>query len=166
LGQVVSQSELILYRGGWKRNGGGVVCVCGAFDLLHPGHTRLLEQARSLGDVLVVAVQSDASVRALRDLVDRPQKSPQRPIVPVAERMEILAALAAVDYVVAYDEPTPASFVGRLNPDVLVEGSGENPHLTIGQSRGKEAGMKIVRIPLEPGYSTSRLIERITELRA
>jgi len=166
LGQVVSQSELILYRGEWKRNGKGVVCIFGAFDLLHPGHIRLLEQARAHGDILVVGVQSDAGMRALRASTGPAKQAPQRPIVPAAERMEILAALAAVDYVVEYDEPTPASLVSRLAPDVVVEGGAEKRPVAAGQDRNKTSAPKIVRIPLEPGYSTTRLIERISELRS
>jgi rfaE bifunctional protein nucleotidyltransferase chain/domain len=171
LGQVVSQSELMHHRGGWKRNGQGVVCVSGCFDLLHPGHIRLLEQARALGDVLVVAVQGDAGVRAAAGPAahEKPGKStPLRPIIPAAERAEILAALAAVDYVVEFDEASPCEFLARLLPDVFVRGAaaggeeGASP-----DDKALEAmGCRVVRVPLEPGYSTARLIGRISELRA
>jgi rfaE bifunctional protein nucleotidyltransferase chain/domain len=173
LAQVVLQSELILHRGEWKRNGQGVVCVSGCFDLLHPGHVRLLEQARARGDVLVVAVQSDASIRAAAGRETGPGKRPQegtvpRPITPAAERAEILAALATVDYVVEFDGPSPNEFLARLRPDVIVcggpAGADEAAHR---EDEALEAiGCKIVRIPLEPGYSTTRLIERIADLHA
>ncbi|HYL69590.1 MAG TPA: adenylyltransferase/cytidyltransferase family protein, partial [Candidatus Limnocylindria bacterium] len=102
LGKVVSQGELILHRSEWKRNGKRVAFASGSFDLLHPGHVRLLEQARELGDVLVVGVESDAAVRAKSNKLTAQKKNLARPITPADERMEILAALAAVDYVVEF----------------------------------------------------------------
>lgn len=173
MGQVVSQSELILHRGEWKRNGRGLVCVSGCFDLLHPGHIRLLEQARALGDILVVAVQSDASVRATAGRETRPRQgpgkyTPPRPITPAAERAEILAALAAVDYVVEFDEPSPREFLARLRPDDFVRGgaAGADEAAHREDEAIEAAGCKVVRVPLEPGYSTTRLIERIADLHA
>ncbi len=173
---IVSQSELILQRQAWKRNGKRVVCAAGAFDLLHPGHIRLLEQARGLGDALVIALQSDASVRLKAPQITSggakhraaARGAAARPITPATERAEILSALAAVDYVVEFDEPTPREFVARLGPDVVVEGgdavSRESAYLD--DEAVKAAGGRIVRIPLEPGYSTSSLIERISQLHA
>jgi rfaE bifunctional protein nucleotidyltransferase chain/domain len=158
---VISQSELILQRGDWKRNGKRVVCVAGVFDLLHPGHIRLLEQARALGDVLVVAIQSDAQARE--------QKGPSRPITPVAERAEIVAAFQAVDAVVELtDSSTSNEFVERLAPDVLVRGSSANARKAgkTQQVPASISGTKVIQIPPEPGHSTSRLIERIKQLRA
>jgi rfaE bifunctional protein nucleotidyltransferase chain/domain len=175
LGQVVSQSELVLHRGEWKRSGKGVVCASGCFDLLHPGHIRLLEQARSLGDVLVVAVESDASIWTADDSkssASRPPQSaslkPSRPITPAAERMEILAALAAVDYVVEFDDPTPSEFLKRLLPDVAVKGgsAGSDQSAFLEASELEALGCRVVRVPLEPGHSTTRLIERIAQLPA
>jgi rfaE bifunctional protein nucleotidyltransferase chain/domain len=161
LGQVVSQGELILHRGEWKRNGRGLVCASGAFDLLHPGHIRLLEQARSLGEVLAVAVQGDASVREQLGNTARVA----RPVTPAAERMEIVAALAAVDFVVPFDEPSPHQFLVNLAPDVFVEGgSGGRRELGLQQRELEALGCRTVRVPLEPGYSTAQLIERITHL--
>ncbi|MGB8543479.1 MAG: adenylyltransferase/cytidyltransferase family protein [Candidatus Acidiferrales bacterium] len=158
---VISQSELILQRGDWKRNGKRVVCVAGVFDLLHPGHIRLLEQARALGDVLVVAIQSDAQARE--------QKGPSRPITPVAERAEIVAASQAVDAVVELtDSSTSNEFVERLAPDVLVRGSSANARKA-GKTQHVPTGVsetKVIEVPPEPGHSTSRLIERIKQLRA
>jgi len=157
VGQVVSQEKLILHRGEWKRNGRRVVFVSGRFDLLHPGHIRLLEQARKLGEILVVGVQSDAAVHA--SSAGGPTKNcPERPITPASERMEILAAIAAVDYAIEFDAPTPNDLLAQLEPDIVAVGGGD--------PAGGNAGKKIVRIPLEPGFSTSRLIDRITQPRA
>src|ERR1700683_4428200 len=111
---VVSQSELILQRREWKRNGKRVVCAVGVFDLLHPGHVRLLEQARASGDILVVGVQSDARARE--------EKGPNRPITPAAERAEILSALAAVDFAVVLNDERADEFIAQLVPDALVQG--------------------------------------------
>jgi rfaE bifunctional protein nucleotidyltransferase chain/domain len=158
VGQVVSQDELILHRSEWKRNGKRIVFSGGRFDLLHPGHIRLLEQARQLGGILVVGVESDASIRASYGRDDPADSSLERPITPATERMEILAALAAVDYSIEFDASTLKDFVARLQPEVIVTG-GNDPAI-------HTAGSKTVSIPLEPGFSTSRLIERITQLRA
>jgi len=158
VGQVVSQEELILHRGAWKRNGKRVVFVSGRFDLLHPGHIRLLEQAQKLGEVLIVGVQSDAAVRASSPSAGPGRNGLERPITPACERMEILAALAAVDYAVEFDAPAPNDLLALLEPDILVVGGGDPVHGNVEQ--------KIVSIPLEPGFSTSRLIDRITQLRA
>jgi rfaE bifunctional protein nucleotidyltransferase chain/domain len=158
---VISQSELILQRGHWKRNGKCVVCVTGVFDLLHPGHIRLLEQARALGDVLVVAIQSDAFARE--------QKGPSRPITPVAERAEIVAAFQAVDAVVELREGLSSNdFMEKFAPDVLVRGNSANARKA-GKAQQVPAaipGMNVIQIPPEPGHSTSGLIERIKQLRA
>jgi rfaE bifunctional protein nucleotidyltransferase chain/domain len=161
LGQVVSQGELILRRSEWKRNGRRVVCASGAFDLLHPGHIRLLEQARSFGDFLVVAVQGDTSVRKQFGAAE----NGVRPVTPAAERMEIIAALAVVDFVVPFDEPSPYELLSQLAPDVFIEGGSKTERDYGLRPRELEAlGCKIVRVPLEPGYSTAQLIERIAQL--
>jgi rfaE bifunctional protein nucleotidyltransferase chain/domain len=158
VGHVVSQDELILYRSEWKRNGKRVVFASGRFDLLHPGHIRLLEQARQLGEILVVGVESDASMRASSGPNNAANSSLERPITPASERMELLAALAAVDCAVEFDASTPRDLLTRLQPDVIVTG-GSDP-------ANRKAESMIVSIPLEPGFSTSRLIDRITQLRA
>ena len=174
---VVSQTELILHRQEWKRNGKRVVCVAGAFDLLHPGHVRLLEQARGLGDILVVALQSDESVRVAAEQGDNlvgapapmvPGSFPARPITPAAERAEILAALAAVDFVAIFDEASAGEFIARLAPAVLAQGgeAGSSENAYADDDAVTAAGGQVVRLPLEPGYSTSRLLERITQLQA
>lgn len=170
MGKIVSQHELILLRREWKNNGRRVVLVSGCFDLLHPGHIRLLERARSFGDVLVVAVQGDSSVRkdaAFAETASDGTKGTSllRPIVPGVERAETLAALAAVDCVVEYDDPTPEPLLSRLAPDLFVKGgiAGSNQP-DFRRSGGLDAGTAVVFIPLEPGYSTAGLIERITQL--
>ncbi len=179
---VVSQSELILQRQECKRNGKRVVCVAGAFDLLHPGHVRLLEQARGLGDVLIIALQSDESVRIATNQADKligtpasspasspahAAKFPMRPIIPAVERAEILAALAAVDLVAIFEEATAAEFIARLVPDIFAQGGeGSRENACADDDAVKAAGGQVVRLPLEPGYSTSRLLERISQLQA
>ena len=160
MGQVVSQSELILRRGEWKRNGRRVVCASGSFDLLHPGHVRLLEHARSLGDSLTVAVAGDASVR--QQFAEAGKAA--RLVTPAAERMEIVAALAAVNFVVPFDEPSPQDFLLKFAPDVFVEG-GAGTQRGLRPRELEALGCRIVRVPLEPGYSTAQLIERISHLR-
>jgi rfaE bifunctional protein nucleotidyltransferase chain/domain len=170
---IVSQSEVILQRQAWKRNGKRVVCAAGAFDLLHPGHVRLLEQARGLGDILVVALQSDASVRSnaapgVAGEDRTKQRAATRPITPANERAEILLALAAVDYVMEFDEATPREFFARLAPDVVVKGgeAGSEETAFLDDEAVRIAGGRVVRVALEPGYSTSFLLERISQLHA
>jgi len=134
-----------------KRQGKRIVFTNGCFDLLHPGHTRYLTEARQLGDALIVAVNSDRSVRAL--------KGPGRPIQLEAERAEILAALAAVDYVTIFDNLTPQAVIARLLPAVLVKGGDWGPNEIVGRAEVEAAGGKVVSIPVVPGYSTSAIIE-------
>ncbi len=155
MGQVVSQGELILHVAARKSNGERVVFTNGCFDLLHPGHIRCLERARALGDLLVVAINSDASVRQL--------KGHPRPLVPQEERAEILAALAAVDYVVTFDAITPRELIAALRPDVLVKGGDWGPDEIVGREEVEAAGGRVVSVPLEPGYSTSSVLEKIRD---
>jgi rfaE bifunctional protein nucleotidyltransferase chain/domain len=156
LGVVVSQEELILHVAAEKRNGRRVVFTNGCFDLLHPGHIRCLEQARALGDMLVVAINSDASVRQLKGL--------KRPIVPQQERAELLAALACVDYVTIFDAPTPRELIALLLPGVLAKGGDWGPDEIVGREEVEAAGGCVVSIPLAPGYSTSAILSRIRHL--
>ena len=153
LGRVVTQDELILHVAEAKRNARRVVFTNGCFDLLHPGHIRGFEQASALGDLLIVAVNSDSSVRFL--------KGADRPVLPQQERAEILAALAAVDYVVIFDELTPRELISRVVPDVLVKGGDWGSGEIEGREEVEAAGGRVVSIPLEPGYSTTAMIERI-----
>jgi D-glycero-beta-D-manno-heptose 1-phosphate adenylyltransferase len=134
-----------------KRQGKRIVFTNGCFDLLHPGHTRYLAKAKHLGDVLIVAVNSDASVREL--------KGADRPIVPEAERAEILAALEAVDYVTIFSDPTPQEIIARILPDVLVKGAGWAPDEIVGRAETEAAGGRVVSLPAEEGFSTSALIQ-------
>jgi D-beta-D-heptose 7-phosphate kinase/D-beta-D-heptose 1-phosphate adenosyltransferase len=153
VGERVSQNDLILHIAGRERNGQRVVFTNGCFDLLHPGHIRCLEQARSLGDLLVVAINSDVSVRRL--------KGNARPLVSQEERAEILAALAVVDYVVIFDAPTPRELIGLLRPDVLAKGGDWGPDEIVGREEVESAGGRVVSIPVVPGYSTTSILERI-----
>jgi len=153
LGRVVTQDELILHVAEHKRNGRRVVFTNGCFDLLHPGHIRGFERAKALGDVLVIAINSDSSVKFL--------KGDDRPVYPQEERAEILAALEPVDYVVIFDELTPLELISRVLPDVLVKGGDWGPGEIVGRKEVEAAGGRVVSIPLEPGYSTTALIEKI-----
>ena len=133
--------------------GKAVVFTNGCFDLIHIGHVRLLQKARKKGDCLVVAVNSDGSVRQI--------KGPHRPVMPEGQRAEIVAALACVDWVTIFDEADPLVLIKLLQPDVLVKGADWPEEKIVGASEVKEGGGKVVRIPLEPGISTSALIKRI-----
>jgi D-beta-D-heptose 7-phosphate kinase/D-beta-D-heptose 1-phosphate adenosyltransferase len=137
----------------WREEGRRVVLTNGCFDLLHPGHLALLEAARAHGDVLVVAINSDRSVRRI--------KGEGRPLVPEAERAETLLALEAVDRVVVYDEPTPLEVVKALRPDVLVKGADWAEDAIVGREEVEAAGGKVVRVEMVPGRSTTAMLERI-----
>jgi D-glycero-beta-D-manno-heptose 1-phosphate adenylyltransferase len=153
MGKIVSQDELILLIAREKRDGRRVVFTNGCFDLLHPGHVRCLAEARALGDLLVVAVNSDSSVRG--------NKGPERPLVPQGDRAEVLAALSSVDYVTIFDEPTPRPLIARVLPSVLVKGADWGPNEVVGRKEVEAAGGQVVSIPLAPGYSTTNLLEKI-----
>jgi D-beta-D-heptose 7-phosphate kinase/D-beta-D-heptose 1-phosphate adenosyltransferase len=136
-----------------RRDGKRVVFTNGVFDLLHPGHIRYLQAARALGDALIVGVNSDRSVHA--------NKGPSRPITPEAERAELLAALACVDAVAVFDDDTPAEIIKRIQPDVLVKGADWAADAIVGRDIVEARGGKVVRIGVEPGWSTSSIIEKI-----
>jgi rfaE bifunctional protein nucleotidyltransferase chain/domain len=146
-------ADLVAERAAWREAGLKVVLTNGCFDLLHPGHLALLERARGTGDVLVVAINSDASVRAL--------KGAGRPIVPAAERAEVLLALEAVDRVVVYDEPTPVDVVRALLPDVLAKGADWAADAIVGRPEVERAGGRVLRVPIVPGRSTSAIVDRM-----
>jgi len=137
----------------WREEGRKVVLTNGCFDLLHPGHVALLEAARAEGDLLVVALNSDRSVREI--------KGEGRPVVPEAERAETLLALEAVDRVVVYDEPTPRDLVRALLPDVLVKGADWAEDAIVGREEVEASGGRVFRVEMVPGRSTSQLLERI-----
>ena len=131
-----------------------IVFTNGCFDLMHVGHTRYLQAARDLGDLLVVAVNSDDSVRSLN-------KAPDRPIVPEAQRAEVIAALSSVNYVVLFNEPDPQSLIAALQPDVLVKGGDWALERIVGREIVEARGGVVRTIPLVPGISTTTLIQRI-----
>jgi D-glycero-beta-D-manno-heptose 1-phosphate adenylyltransferase len=156
LGIVVTQEELLSRVAEAKAARRRILFTNGCYDLLHPGHIRLLEQARELGDILILALNSDRSVRG--------NKGAGRPIVNEDERAEVAAALAAVDYVVVFDEPTPREIISRVLPDVLVKGGDWGANEIIGREEVEAAGGRVVSIRFEPGYSTSSIIERVLKI--
>jgi D-glycero-beta-D-manno-heptose 1-phosphate adenylyltransferase len=139
-----------------KARGERVVFTNGCFDLLHPGHTRYLADARSLGDLLIVAVNSDRSVRSL--------KGEGRPIFPEEERAELLAALEAVDYVTIFDGPTPQAVIARMLPHVLVKGAGWGPNEIVGRAEVEAAGGRVVSMPAVPGFSTTGIVNAVQKI--
>ena len=138
-----------------RADGGRVVFTNGVFDLLHPGHLRYLQRSRGLGDLLVVGVNSDRSVRAI--------KGESRPVTPEHERAEMLAALSCVDLVVLFDEDTPYALIARLEPNVLVKGADWPEEGMVGRDIVEARGGRVVRVPFEAGYSTTSIIEKITK---
>ncbi len=130
-----------------------VVFTNGVFDLLHPGHVRYLQQARALGDVLVIGINTDRSVRA--------NKGPGRPITPEAERAEVLAALECVDGVTIFDEETPFNIISELQPDVLVKGADWAHDAIVGRDIVEARGGRVVRVAVEQGHSTTSILARI-----
>lgn len=150
---ILSPADAARWAQALREEGRRVVFTNGVFDLLHPGHVRYLTAARALGDALIVAVNSDRSVRA--------NKGAGRPINPERERAEVLAALACVDAVVVFDEETPHAIVGRIQPDVLVKGADWPADNIVGRDIVEARGGRVERIELAPGFSTTSIIERI-----
>jgi D-beta-D-heptose 7-phosphate kinase/D-beta-D-heptose 1-phosphate adenosyltransferase len=151
--RILSAEEAARWAERLRAAGKTVVFTNGVFDLLHPGHVRYLQEARALGDGLILAVNSDRSVRA--------NKGPARPINPEAERAEVVGSLAAVDAVVIFDEDTPHEIVTRIAPDILVKGADWGPANIVGRDVVERRGGRVIRIPLEPGFSTTDLIRRV-----
>lgn len=151
--RVLTLDETIVRFGREKRNGKRVVFTNGCFDLLHPGHIQSLETARGLGDLLIVGLNSDESVREL--------KGPGRPVIPAGERAEILASLECVDAVLIFDELTPQRVVAALLPDILVKGGDWPGNQIVGREEVERAGGKVVLVEVVPGYSTSEILKRI-----
>ena len=139
-----------------REAGKKVVFTNGCFDLLHPGHVRYLQQARALGDALIVALNSDRSVREL--------KGDNRPILREDERAEVMAALACVDYVTIFDEPTPREIIAALLPDILVKGGDWDVDQIVGREEVEAAGGQVMSLPFVDGCSTTDVIERIARL--
>jgi rfaE bifunctional protein nucleotidyltransferase chain/domain len=147
-----SRAQLVEQRALWKRQGKTVVFTNGCYDLLHPGHVRLLEQARSLGDVLILALNSDASVRRM--------KGPSRPMISEDDRAAMALALDAVDAVTLFDEDTPRELIAEVLPDVLVKGA-DWSHFIAGREEVESAGGRVLTVSLEPAHSTTNIIERM-----
>ena len=152
--KILSRDELAKVVGEQKAKGSKIVFTNGCFDLMHVGHTRYLQAAKDLGDLLIVAVNSDASVRSLN-------KAPNRPIVSDAQRAEVIAALGSVDYVILFNEPDPLSLIAALQPDVLVKGGDWAVEQIVGREIVEARGGVVHTIPLVPGMSTTSLIQRI-----
>ncbi len=151
--KIKERSELEPIVARLQSQGRRVVFTNGCFDLLHTGHVRYLEKARSLGDVLVVAVNSDASVQRL--------KGAGRPVHAQKDRCEVLGGLASVDYVTVFDQETPQEVIRQLAPDVLVKGGDWNLDQIVGRSFVEESGGRVTCIEFEKGYSTTAIIDRI-----
>ena len=129
-----------------------MVFTNGCYDILHPGHIRLLESARSMGDVLILALNTDASVQRI--------KGPKRPFINQHERAELACALTAVDAVAFFDEDTPRELIAEVLPDILIKGA-DWAHFIAGREEVEAAGGKVLALPLEPGYSTTGIVEEI-----
>ncbi len=156
MGIFYSRPELIAARAVWKREGKRVVFTNGCYDILHPGHIRLLEQARGLGDLLILALNSDASVARI--------KGPKRPLISEKDRADLAIGLEAVDAVTLFDEDTPRELIAAVLPDVLVKGA-DWSHFVAGREEVEAAGGEVKLIPLEKGYSTTATVEEILARR-
>jgi rfaE bifunctional protein nucleotidyltransferase chain/domain len=152
VGRFYSRAELVEERRRWKAAGKAVVFTNGCYDLLHPGHIRLLERCRSMGDVLILALNSDAGARRM--------KGPSRPLLGEGERAEVALALDAVDAVTLFDEETPRELIAEVLPDVLVKGA-DWSHFIAGREEVEAAGGTVIAAPLEPGYSTTNIVKKI-----
>lgn len=149
---MYTRAELLEKRRRWKAAGKTVVFTNGCYDLLHPGHIRLLERCRSLGDVLILALNTDAGARRM--------KGPSRPLLDERERAELALALEAVDAVTLFDEETPRDLIAQVLPDVLVKGA-DWSHFIAGREEVEAAGGTVLAAPLEPGYSTTNIVKTI-----
>ena len=153
MSRVLDRQAAAAWAAAEREAGKAIVFTNGVFDILHAGHVRYLETARGLGDVLIVAVNADASVRAI--------KGSSRPINPEAERAEMLAALAFVDAVVIFDEETPAAIIELIQPDVLVKGADWRLDAIVGRETVERRGGRVERIKVEEGLSTSAIIAKV-----
>ncbi len=149
---IADRKKLVEQRAQWKREGKKVVFTNGCYDILHPGHIRLLEAARSLGDILIVALNTDASVQRI--------KGPMRPMLSENDRAQLADALAAVDAVAFFDEDTPRDLIAEVLPDVLVKGA-DWSHFIAGREEVEAAGGEVKALPLEPGYSTTNIVDLV-----
>lgn len=154
MGRFYSRRELVEARANWKLQGKTVVFTNGCYDILHPGHIRLLESARSLGDVLILALNTDSSVQRLKGL--------SRPLIREQDRAALALELEAVDAVTFFDEDTPRELIAEVLPDVLVKGA-DWAHFIAGREEVEAAGGKVMALPLEPGHSTTNIVEEILQ---
>ena len=152
MGIFYSRPELVSARREWRESGKTVVFTNGCYDILHPGHVRLLEKARSLGDLLILALNTDASVARL--------KGPSRPLLSQDERAAMAMALDAVDAVTFFDEDTPRELIAKVLPDILIKGA-DWAHFIAGREEVEAAGGKVMALALEPGFSTTNIVEEL-----
>jgi len=142
MGVFYTREELTQARQNWRSAGRTVVFTNGCYDILHPGHIRLLEQARSLGDILILALNTDSSVQRL--------KGPSRPLIPQDDRVQLACALEAIDAVTLFDEDTPRELIAEVRPDILIKGA-DWAHFIAGREEVEAAGGRVMALPLEPG---------------
>ena len=154
MGQIYARENLVQVRQQWRNQGKRVVFTNGCYDLLHPGHVRLLERARALGDILILALNSDDSVQRL--------KGPARPLLSQDRRAALASSLEAVDAVTFFSEDTPRELIAAVLPDVLVKGA-DWSHFIAGREEVEAAGGQVMALPLEPGYSSTSIEQRILE---
>jgi rfaE bifunctional protein nucleotidyltransferase chain/domain len=152
MGDFYSRAELVRARETWRSEGKTVVFTNGCYDILHPGHIRLLEKSRSLGDVLILALNTDASVARL--------KGPTRPLLSEDERAAMAMALESVDAVTFFDEDTPRELIAEVLPDILIKGA-DWAHFIAGREEVEAAGGKVMALALEPGFSTTNIVEEL-----
>jgi rfaE bifunctional protein nucleotidyltransferase chain/domain len=152
MGIFYDRPALVEARAGWRRAGKTVVFTNGCYDILHPGHIRLLEKARSLGDLLILALNTDASVARL--------KGPTRPLIPESERCRMALMLEAIDAVTLFDEDTPRELIAEVLPDILIKGA-DWAHFIAGRQEVEAAGGKVMALALEPGFSTTNIVEEL-----
>jgi D-glycero-beta-D-manno-heptose 1-phosphate adenylyltransferase len=152
MGIFYDRPALVQARTEWRRAGKTVVFTNGCYDILHPGHIRLLEKARSLGDLLILALNTDASVARL--------KGPTRPLISEAERARMALLLEAVDAVTLFDEDTPRELIAEVLPDILIKGA-DWAHFIAGREEVEAAGGKVMALALEPGFSTTNIVEEL-----
>jgi len=154
-GKLKSAVEIKAIAAQARQNDQIVVFTNGCFDLVHRGHVHLLRAAKAAGDLLIVALNSDRSVSEI--------KGPKRPIMPETDRIELIAAMEMVDYVVIFDEPDPTALIDAIKPDVLAKGADWNADKVVGADLVEKSGGRVVRIPYLRGFSTSEIIERIVK---
>ncbi len=155
MANILDLKELTKVIDAHKAQGRKIVFTNGCFDIIHAGHVRYLRDAKALGDILVVAMNSDLSIREI--------KGPKRPITPQAERADVLSELSAIDYVTVFDDPTPLKLIETVKPDILVKGEDWGEGEIVGADVVKAAGGRVVRIKLVEGVSTTTIIKRILE---